>query len=102
RRSPARRDGALQRVVRPRRLHHHGRQSHGCRRPPAGRPHDPRRAGPGLLVRDFTKWDDNPQSLQHFAESMVRAYKVTMTPPYEPVLMAVEEKLQEEAIEKGP
>jgi thiamine pyrophosphate-dependent acetolactate synthase large subunit-like protein len=54
---------------------------------------------PGLLTRDFTKWDDNPQSLQHFAESMVRAYKVTMTPPYEPVLIAVEEKLQEEAIE---
>jgi thiamine pyrophosphate-dependent acetolactate synthase large subunit-like protein len=55
---------------------------------------------PGLLVRDFTKWDDNPQSLQHFAESMVRAYKITMTPPYEPVLMAVEEKLQEESIEE--
>ncbi len=36
---------------------------------------------PGSLIRDFTKWDDNPQSLQHFAESMVRAYKVTMTPP---------------------
>ena len=55
---------------------------------------------PGSLVRDFTKWDDNPQSLQHFAESMVRAYKIAMTPPYEPVLMAVEEKLQEEAIEE--
>jgi thiamine pyrophosphate-dependent acetolactate synthase large subunit-like protein len=56
---------------------------------------------PGSLIRDFTKWDDNPQSLQHFAESMVRAYKVTMTPPHEPVLMVLEEKLQEEAIEKG-
>ena len=57
---------------------------------------------PGSLIRDFTKWDDNPQSLQHFAESTVRAYKVTMTPPHEPVLLAVEEKLQEDAIEKGP
>jgi len=56
---------------------------------------------PGSLIRDFTKWDDNPQSLQHFAESMVRAYKVTMTPPLEPVLMALEEKLQEDAIESG-
>ena len=56
---------------------------------------------PGSLIRDFTKWDDNPQSLQHFAESMVRAYKITMTPPHEPVLMALEEKLQEDAIEKG-
>jgi len=56
---------------------------------------------PGSLIRDFTKWDDNPQSLQHFAESMVRAYKVTMTPPLEPVLMVLEEKLQEDAIEGG-
>jgi acetolactate synthase-1/2/3 large subunit len=56
---------------------------------------------PGSLIRDFTKWDDNPQSLQHFAESMVRAYKVTMTPPLEPVLMVLDEKLQEDAIERG-
>src|SRR5215217_1809753 len=26
------------------------------------------------LVRDFTKWDDTPVSLQHFAQSVVRAY----------------------------
>jgi thiamine pyrophosphate-dependent acetolactate synthase large subunit-like protein len=54
---------------------------------------------PGSLIRDFTKWDDNPQSLQHLAESMVRAYKVAMTPPLEPVLIVLEEKLQEDAIE---
>jgi hypothetical protein len=57
---------------------------------------------PGSLIRDFTKWDDNPQSLQHFAESAVRAYKIAMTPPHEPVLIALEEKIQEDAIEKGP
>ena len=56
---------------------------------------------PGSLIRDFTKWDDNPQSLQHFAESMVRAYKIAMTPPHEPVLMVLEEKLQESAMLKG-
>ena len=27
------------------------------------------------IVRDFTKWDDLPISLQHFAESAVRAYQ---------------------------
>ena len=54
---------------------------------------------PGSLIRDFTKWDDNPQSLQHFAESMVRAYKVAVTPPLEPVLVVLEEKLQEDAVE---
>src|SRR5690242_13629385 len=29
-----------------------------------------------LMVRDFTKWDDTPWSLTHFAESAVRAYNV--------------------------
>jgi len=33
-------------------------------------------------IRDFTKWDDAPGSLQHFAESFVRAYKIAMTPPW--------------------
>ena len=32
------------------------------------------------MVRDYVKWDDTPISLQHFAESAVRAYKVSMTP----------------------
>src|SRR5262245_44824396 len=36
---------------------------------------------PASIVRDFVKWDDQPTSLQHFAESAVRAYKVAMTPP---------------------
>src|SRR5215471_1028523 len=48
------------------------------------------------IVRDFTKWDDNPVSLQHFAQSMVRAYKMAMTPPYEPVMIALDGGLQEE------
>ena len=33
------------------------------------------------MVRDYTKWDDLPISLPHFAESAVRAYKIAMTPP---------------------
>ena len=33
------------------------------------------------IVRDFTKWDDQPASLTHFGESEVRAYKIAMTPP---------------------
>lgn len=53
---------------------------------------------PALLVRDFVKWDDYPMSLQHFAESTVRAYKVATTPPMEPVLVNADIDLQEEAI----
>lgn len=51
---------------------------------------------PGALVREFTKWDDNPASLTHFAESAVRAYKIAMTPPLGPVAIVVDEKMQEE------
>jgi thiamine pyrophosphate-dependent acetolactate synthase large subunit-like protein len=47
------------------------------------------------LVRDFVKWDDLPISLQHFAESAVRAYKIAMTPPMEPVLLVADSDLQE-------
>jgi thiamine pyrophosphate-dependent acetolactate synthase large subunit-like protein len=50
------------------------------------------------MVRDYTKWDDNPVSLGHFAESAVRAYKIAMTPPYEPVLVVADGALQEEPI----
>jgi thiamine pyrophosphate-dependent acetolactate synthase large subunit-like protein len=50
------------------------------------------------LVRDFVKWDDAPGSLQHFAESTVRAYKIAMTPPMEPVLVMADIDLQEDAI----
>jgi acetolactate synthase-1/2/3 large subunit len=49
-------------------------------------------------VRDFVKWDDQPTSLQHFAESAVRAYKITMTPPMGPVMLALDAELQENPI----
>src|SRR5712671_5475913 len=48
------------------------------------------------LVRDFTKWDDTPVSLQHFAQSFVRAYKIAMTPPYGPVMLSLDAGLQQE------
>jgi len=50
------------------------------------------------LVRDFAKWDDQPVSAQHFAQSFVRAYKIAMTPPYEPVMIALDAGLQEATI----
>jgi acetolactate synthase-1/2/3 large subunit len=53
------------------------------------------------IIRDYTKWDDNPASLQHFAESMVRAYKIAMTPPMGPVAIIASGKLQEEPIEES-
>jgi thiamine pyrophosphate-dependent acetolactate synthase large subunit-like protein len=50
------------------------------------------------MVRDYTKWDDTPVSLSHFAESAVRAYKISMTPPYEPVVLVADGTLQEEPV----
>jgi acetolactate synthase-1/2/3 large subunit len=51
------------------------------------------------MVRDYTKWDDTPVSLSHFAESAVRAYTIGMTPPCEPVVIVADGALQEEPID---
>ncbi|HMH06378.1 MAG TPA: thiamine pyrophosphate-binding protein, partial [Terriglobales bacterium] len=50
------------------------------------------------MVRDYTKWDDLPISLTHFAESAVRAYKIAMTPPSMPVLLVADAELQENPV----
>jgi thiamine pyrophosphate-dependent acetolactate synthase large subunit-like protein len=50
------------------------------------------------IVRDYTKWDDTPVSPQHFAQSFVRMYKIATTPPYGPVMMALDGGLQTEPI----
>jgi len=49
-----------------------------------------------LMVRDFTKWDDTPWSLGHFAESAVRAYNIAVTPPMAPVVLVLDGILQEQ------
>jgi thiamine pyrophosphate-dependent acetolactate synthase large subunit-like protein len=50
------------------------------------------------MVRDYIKWDDQPVSLPHFAESAVRAYKIALTPPMMPVLLVLDHQLQEDPI----
>ncbi len=51
-----------------------------------------------LIVRDYVKWDDEPASLPAFAESAVRAYKIAMTPPMEPVLIVLDHEMQMRAL----
>jgi thiamine pyrophosphate-dependent acetolactate synthase large subunit-like protein len=51
------------------------------------------------MVRDFTKWDDQPVSAQHFAQSFVRAYKVATTPPYGPVMISLDAALQDAPVD---
>jgi acetolactate synthase-1/2/3 large subunit len=57
---------------------------------------------PAALIRDFVKWDDQPATLQGFAESVMRAYRVAMTPPYMPVALVCNTDLQEFPIPNDP
>jgi acetolactate synthase-1/2/3 large subunit len=50
---------------------------------------------PAAMVRDFIKWTDQPGSLEHFAESAVRAYEIAMTPPQMPVVLVADTALQQ-------
>ncbi len=50
------------------------------------------------MIRDFVKWDDMPVSLPHFAESTVRAYQQSVTPPFAPTAIVVNGDLAESSI----
>ena len=54
------------------------------------------------MVRDYVKWDDEPASLAAFAESAVRAYKIAMTPPTEPVLLVMDHDMQVRPMPQSP
>ena len=51
-----------------------------------------------LMIRDTIKYDDEPKTLAGFADSIMKAYKIAMTPPLGPVLVVLDEQLQEKAI----
>ena len=56
---------------------------------------------PAAMVRDYVKWDDNPISLEAFAESAVRAYKIATTPPTMPVALVAGHAQQEHPVPEG-
>jgi acetolactate synthase-1/2/3 large subunit len=56
---------------------------------------------PIAMVRDFVKWDDQPTTLQGFAESAVRAYRIAMTPPMLPVAVVADFHVQEDPVPDG-
>ena len=57
---------------------------------------------PAAMVRDYVKWDDNPVSLEAFAESAVRAYKIATTPPTMPVALVAGHAQQEHPVPDRP
>jgi acetolactate synthase-1/2/3 large subunit len=53
------------------------------------------------MIRDYTKWDDNPASLGAMASSSIRAYRMMMTPPMGPVAIVIDSEMQEKAMPAG-
>jgi thiamine pyrophosphate-dependent acetolactate synthase large subunit-like protein len=75
----------------------------GHNRNPSGvinRPHSAQDMG--LLVRSFVKYDDEATTLERFAESAMRAYRIAMTPPMGPVVLTVAAELQESIVTDAP
>jgi acetolactate synthase-1/2/3 large subunit len=52
----------------------------------------------GGLVREFTKWDDQPGSLGDVPESILRAYRIAVTEPAGPVYVCFDVSLQEQPL----
>ena len=53
----------------------------------------------GALVRGYTKWDDQPSSVEAALEAFVRAHQIAMTPPQAPVYVCLDASLQEQAVD---
>src|SRR5438270_9635967 len=49
----------------------------------------------GAIVRNFTKWDDQPASPAATREAMLRAYWLANTAPYGPVYINLDAEMQE-------
>ncbi len=49
----------------------------------------------GALIRQYTKWDDEPRSVGAAIESMVRAFQIAATPPFGPTYVCLDVGLQE-------
>ena len=56
----------------------------------------------GALIRDYTKWDDQPGSVGAAVDALAHAAQVAMTPPYAPVYVNFDAGLQEQALDAAP
>jgi thiamine pyrophosphate-dependent acetolactate synthase large subunit-like protein len=52
----------------------------------------------GNLVRDFVKYDDQPQSVDAVPESLLKAYRIATTEPKGPVYVCLDSDVQEQKI----
>jgi benzoylformate decarboxylase/acetolactate synthase-1/2/3 large subunit len=54
----------------------------------------------GNVVRDYTKWDDQPFSIASVPESIMRAFRVATAAPQGPVYVALDAGLQEDELDE--
>jgi thiamine pyrophosphate-dependent acetolactate synthase large subunit-like protein len=54
------------------------------------------------LVRGYLKWDQQPIRLAQFPASMLRAYRLAMTPPMAPTLIVLENRMAKEPLGRNP
>jgi acetolactate synthase-1/2/3 large subunit len=55
----------------------------------------------GALVRDFTKWDDQPASVPAMREAILRGYRLACQDPPGPVYICLDVRLQEQRLDSG-
>lgn len=55
----------------------------------------------GALLRNYTKWDDEPRSGEGIVEAFLRGNQITRTSPKAPVYICLDAGLQEEAMTAG-
>ncbi|HXF34691.1 MAG TPA: thiamine pyrophosphate-dependent enzyme [Candidatus Acidoferrales bacterium] len=53
-------------------------------------------------LRGMLKYDDQPGSLEHFGESMLRGHGLMMTPPMGPIFIVADQALQEDGFAQYP
>jgi acetolactate synthase-1/2/3 large subunit len=53
----------------------------------------------GALVRDFVKYDDQPNSVEAASESLLRGYRIATTQPTGPVYICLDTDVQEQRLE---
>ena len=53
---------------------------------------------PAAVVRHYTKWDDEPGSVEAALESVTRAHKIATTIPFGPTYVVLDVEMQEEAL----
>ena len=54
----------------------------------------------GALIRNYSKWDDEPRSVPAAIESMLRAHQIASTQPYGPTYVCLDVALQEEELKQ--